>query len=289
MNTGRSKNTLIKSGLEILRKSPHYHDLEEFWIRSNLEELYRTLTEEKALDQWDEALDKLAQGYPMGRVLPCTYFYGFKIFNHPDVLIPRPDSEVLVEAVLNKASDLLENASDKKLLRITELGCGTGALLLALAKLLLEKGYNNFKLYGTDISEAAVETALCNRNYHGLEDYIEITQADLWPLDMKEGVWTCDLLYSNPPYLRHDEFVSSDLDLYEPGLALDGGAKGLDIIKRILAEGAHYLTKGTEVYIEHGPDQAELIRPLAVRYGWKDLGVIEDLAGRDRVSRFLLN
>ncbi|MFT5087865.1 MAG: release factor glutamine methyltransferase [Candidatus Latescibacterota bacterium] len=233
--------------------------------------------------QFDRLLDadevNLYRDYVRQRLkrTPFQYIVGEAAFRYlelkvtADVLIPRPETEVLVDVALDKASAI-------EAPRCLDLCCGSGAIALALAHECLEA-----VLVATDISPRALAVAKDNGERCGLDGRVEWLCSDLFnSLENK----TFDLIVSNPPYVRH-----ADIDLlepevrdYEPHLALDGGADGLDCYRRIATEAARFLVPGGHLLFEVGDDQAEAVSELVRQSGlYKGVEVVADLNDIPRI------
>lgn len=207
---------------------------------------------------------------------PVSYLTGYREFMSLDfivnesVLIPRPETEILVETVgkLGKTGD-----------RVLELGTGSGAIAVSLAK------YNpELHVVATDISTKALRVARENARCHEVANRISFLQSDLFgAFSLRE---TFDWVVSNPPYISEDGLANLPAGIrnYEPTLALDGGADGLDVIRRIIAEAHIVLKLGGKLIMEIGCGQSEAIQEIADDTGrYSDCSIIEDYAGIPRV------
>jgi len=204
---------------------------------------------------------------PVQYILGGWVFMDFKLNLTRDVLIPRSDTETLVNAVLERQTDGG---------RGLEIGVGSGAVSIAL------KQGGGFEMRGTDICPKAVK--LANENFahtHGSNG--QFVQGDLFqnvPTDEK-----FDFIVSNPPYIPTADIEGLDKSVrdYEPKGALDGGADGLDFYRRIATEASNWLNSGGGIYFEIGHDQAEDVQTILRNKKFSDINVLQDLAGRDRV------
>ena len=202
---------------------------------------------------------------PLQQITGKAYFMGLEFTVNEHVLIPRQDTEILVEEALKRMS---EHA------RILDLCTGSGCILLSLL-------YNKNKAegIGIDISEDALEVA----RYNGYELNIcaEFIKSNL--LEKAEGAF--DLIVSNPPYIpaKVIEGLMEEVRDYEPHLALDGGEDGLDFYRRIVAEAGAYLNPGGWLIMEIGQEQGEAVRQMLLQAGYEEIEVVQDLAGLDRV------
>ncbi len=185
----------------------------------------------------------------------------------PDTLIPRPDTETLVEAALGCA--LPERA------RVLDVGTGSGAVALALAH---ERP--GWSVTGSEMSPAALAVAQTNARALGLDVAFHEGEG-LAPFEGER--W--DLIVSNPPYIRADDPHLSQGDLrYEPRMALVAGVAGLDVIRPLVAAARQQLNTGGWLLLEHGYDQAAAVADLLAEAGFQDCFMQRDLAGNPRVS-----
>jgi release factor glutamine methyltransferase len=206
---------------------------------------------------------------PMAYILGKREFRGLMFETTPAVLIPRPDTETLVEVGLR----LVENRAAP---RILDIGTGTGAVGLSL---LQAKPFATAIL--TDISPDAVAVASRNADALSLSDRAQIAQGS-WTAGA-EGLF--DLIVSNPPYVRTGDIAGLEADVrdHEPHLALDGGADGLDAYRAILIEAPALLAPGGGMAVEIGFDQAEEVAALFEAASFSEIAVTPDLEGRARV------
>lgn len=273
--------------LEILEETSRFfvaRKLEDARLQAEL--LLAAVLGVKRLDlylQFDRPLHPgevdLYRDYVRQRVkrVPLQYIVGQAAFRHlelkvtSDVLIPRPETEVLVDVALDKTSALAAP-------HCLDLCCGSGAIALSLAYERPEA-----VLVATDISAQALAVAKDNGVYCGLEGRVEWLCGDFFaPVENK----TFDLIVSNPPYVRHGEIDTLEPEVrdYEPHLALDGGVDGLDCYRRIAAEAAHFLAPGGYLLFEVGDDQAEAVCQLLRQTGlYKELEVVADLNDISRI------
>ena len=221
------------------------------------------------------ALRRLAQE-PVHRILGQREFYGREFTLSPATLEPRPDTEILVDALLPW---LLRRVEERGSARVLDLGTGTGALLVTLlAEVPGSTGV------AVDLSAEALETAAANAARHGVGDRFEVCRSD-W-FSAVEGLF--DLILSNPPYIASTvvDGLSPEVLLHDPRLALDGGADGL-VAYRKIAEGAlaHLAPEGT-LGVEIGYDQRESVTMLFEDHGFHLRDQRADYGGQDRVLFF---
>jgi release factor glutamine methyltransferase len=218
----------------------------------------------------DFAARRLA-GEPVARILGRKGFWTLDLVLGPDTLVPRPETEIVVEAAL----DRLRSASAP---RIADLGVGSGAILLAL---LAERA--DASGIGVDRSQAALAVAADNAAAHGLAARALLVRGD-WAEALAPG--TLDLLVSNPPYVASSALASLDPEVrdHDPRAALDGGADGLACYRALLPGARRALRPSGALVLEIGEDQAAAVTSLAADAGFAEIeGPLRDLAGRDRV------
>ena len=213
---------------------------------------------------------------PVAYILGVKEFWSLDLEVTEDVLIPRPETECLVEAAL----ELLSRQASSQSWRILELGTGSGAISIALASQQPRHTY-----FASDRSMPAVKVAHRNAGRHNLGEMIHYFNADwLTPLNQKTAAF--DMIVSNPPYIpsRVIGELQPEINCYEPMTALDGNDDGLGCFKPIIGSAHHYLQPGGVLLLEIGHDQQEAVRRIAFdsgRYG--DFGSRKDYAGHDRV------
>jgi release factor glutamine methyltransferase len=224
----------------------------------------------------DGALARRLKREPVARITGMREFYGRRFALGPEALDPRPDTETLIEAALDVA--VTKNWQTKPL-NLLDLGTGTGCILVTLlAELPHARGL------GIDLSPDAVALAAVNARRHGVASRAHFMAAN-W-LDATAGPF--DLVLSNPPYIATGEIVSlaDEVGAYDPRLALDGGADGLEAYRRIAARARHVLADDGRLLVEIGPSQGEAVTEIFAAAGLdcdQTGGVRLDLAGRPRV------
>lgn len=218
------------------------------------------------LDAW---LARRASGEPLAYLLGRRGFWTLDLQVSPATLIPRPETERLVELAL-------ERLPDDRPLRIADLGTGSGAIALALAS---ERPLA--QVVATDLSGDALRVAQANAETNRIANVAFRHGSWLAPLAGERF----DLIASNPPYIADGDphLMQGDLR-YEPPAALSSGADGLDAIREIVATAPAYLLPGGWLLLEHGWDQGEAIRALLLAAGFVDIATETDLEQRDRVT-----
>ncbi len=214
-------------------------------------------------------IERRARGEPIAYILGCREFYGIEFEVNEHVLIPRPETELLVETALNH----LPKAGPSKIL---DLGTGSGCIAVAIAS-----HAPHCDVLGIDASLEALSVAARNLQRHGLENL------DLLHSDWYDGLGDLrfDVIVSNPPYVAAGDAYLQQGDLrFEPRLALTPGSDGLEAIERI-AEGApSFLEKNGWLMVEHGHDQAVAVCLVLQKHGFRDLSTLCDLASIPRIT-----
>jgi len=210
---------------------------------------------------------------PVSRILGQKEFWSIALAITPDVLVPRPETETVVEGALDF---VVRGGLRMEKLRILDIGTGSGALLLALLREL-----PNATGTGTDISTGALKVARENAARCGLEGRCTFLVCDI--ASVVEGPF--DLLVSNPPYIAHDEITSlaPEVKNYDPTVALDGGDDGLAAYRAIAADAKRLLAPGARMFVELGAGQEAAVRDLFTNVGLIAGIVRTDLAGIPRV------
>lgn len=228
-------------------------------------------------------LDRLIAGEPLQYITGNQEFMGFNFCVNKDVLIPQPDTEILVELVdkylkhINGKEniELFESFDKKKNLnpKILDLCTGSGAIAISLNKIL-----NKSTVYASDISEKALNVAIKNAKQN--KATIKFVISDLFEKINDKF----DIIVSNPPYIKTDIIKTLSKEVQnEPHLALDGGKDGLDFYRRIIKEARNYLNEEGMLFLEIGFDQRLDVYDILVENDYKNIISVEDLAGNDRV------
>ena len=210
---------------------------------------------------------------PVSRILGQKEFWSIALAITPDVLVPRPETETIVEGALDF---VVRGGLRMEKLRILDIGTGSGALLLALLREL-----PNATGIGTDISTGALKVARENAARCGLEGRCTFLVCDI--ASVVEGPF--DLLVSNPPYIAHHEITSlaPEVKNYDPTVALDGGDDGLAAYRAIAADAKRLLAPGARMFVELGAGQEAAVRDLFTNVGLTAGTARADLAGIPRV------
>ncbi len=223
-----------------------------------------------AQEVYDRMVERRAVGEPTAYLIGRREFYGLDLHVDPRVLIPRPETELLVELALDSSSALERPI-------IAEVGVGSGAVAVSLATHLPKA-----TIYATDLSTEALEVAAINCRAYGVEGRVRLLHGDLL-VPVPEAM---DVIVSNPPYVNRRDLSSLPIEIreHEPRVALDGGADGLDIIRRLLPQVRDRLKPGGTFLMEIGYDQAPPVRDLACSaFPESEVELVNDLAGIERV------
>ena len=241
--------------------------------------------EEIPQDKLDELMRiKTARenGEPVAYLTGERGFYECVFSVSPDTLIPRADTETLVEEAV---ADIAETFEDRPEIRILDLCCGTGCIGISVAKVLSEV-FDKVTLVLSDVSEKAMD--VCRKNAEALieEDNIEVTFNTGNLFEGLDGVF--DAVLSNPPYIATSVIPTLEKQVqFEPVLALDGGADGLDFVRKIAASAKAHLVPGGILQMEIGYDQGKEARDILRKEGYRKISVIKDLEDCDRVVKAL--
>jgi release factor glutamine methyltransferase len=215
---------------------------------------------------------------PVAYIIRKKEFYGLEFFIRQGILIPRPETELLVEKTL----EVIKNKDDPC---VADLCCGCGSIAVAVAY------YNkSVNVFASDLSKLAVSVAAKNVIRHKVENRVFLMCGDLWrPFDAK-NIKGFDVVVSNPPYIPSRELKNLKQDVKrEPILALDGGNDGLDFYRKIINETGKFLKTSGSIILEIGWDQAVKIHGMLKDAGFSDIQVIKDYAGFDRVVSAVWN
>ena len=222
-----------------------------------------------------QQVGRLESGQAFPHVLGHWEFFGLNFELSPDVLIPRPETELLVE----KALDWLKKHPGRR--KAVDIGTGSGCIAVSLAV-----NQPDLCVVACDISYDALTIARRNVVEHRLEDRVHLLQADLFAsFPLRKGPTNqFDLICANPPYIPSGILQELAVSRSEPWLALDGGEQGLDIIRVLLVQAKSLLAGGGLLLLEIGSGQGEMVKKLARdKFLSADVEVMLDLAGRDRM------
>lgn len=242
----------------------------------NVDRLYILLNLEKSLSEEEEKLfnkfiTERLNNRPIAYIVGNREFMGLDFYVQEGVLIPRPDTEVLVEEVI-------ELGKDKGTINILDIGTGSGAITVSLAKYL-----DNAKVTSVDISDIALEIGKRNAVSNQVDNKITFIKSDLFT-NIDENI-KFDIIVSNPPYIKREVIDTLDKQVkdFEPYNALEGGVDGLDFYRAITTQAKNYLNKGGILAYEVGHDQSEDVGKLMVKDGYTNIYTRKDLQQIDRV------
>lgn len=227
----------------------------------------RVLTEQE-FSRYQASLQRRLQGEPLAYILGEREFFGLSFKVTPATLIPRPDTELLVELALAR----ITTAG----CRVLDLGTGSGAIALAIAHVRPDA-----EVIAVDASETALSVARENASRLQIRNVCFVISDWFSALSGQRF----DLIVSNPPYIAENDRHLAQGDLrFEPATALASGSDGLQDIRHIISEAGAHLAAGGWLMLEHGYDQAEQVRALLLKAGFKNIRSDKDLAGIERVS-----
>ena len=237
---------------------------------------------ERGVDKEDQAtlsslVARRANREPLQHLIGFQEFWGLSFKVGPDVFIPRPETECIIEAALTFREALKSLTSPI----VVDIGTGSGCLAVALAKELPQA-----QIYATDLSSEALSIAEENARAHGVSGRLRFLKGDLYgPLKRQGLACQINLLVSNPPYIPQTslEDLQPEVRDYEPRMALDGGVDGLEVYRRLLVEAPALLAPGGIMILELGQGQAADVGALAIRSGLMIYRMVKDGAGIPRV------
>ncbi len=236
----------------------------------------------EAAERFAELIRQRAERVPLQQLLGCQEFMGLSFFINEHVLIPRQDTETLVETALAGERAWAERSWEKEhSYRLLDLCTGSGCVGLSLAVYLQRE---KAEILLSDVSTEALGVAEENIRRLGMGKVCRIVESDV--LDAFPGE-RFDCIVSNPPYIPSGELegLMPEVRDHEPRLALDGSPDGLAFYRRIAKEAANYLVPGGRIYLEIGWDQGETVPELLRQAGFLHIEVLKDLAGCDRVVK----
>ena len=211
------------------------------------------------------AIRRRIQKEPISQIIGLRKFWNSNFYIDETVLDPRPESELIVEKVLELTDTNLS---------LIDLGTGSGCLAISIA---LERP--NFKIFASDISLDALKIAEINSIYH--KTPITFIKSD-WFSEINN---TFDIIIANPPYISENEYKSLPISIrrFEPKIALTAGINGLDCFKKIIMEFHKYLKPNGIIFMEIGYSQKRIIEELFIKYGYENINFFNDLSGKARV------
>lgn len=226
------------------------------------------------LDEYFSLIHKRLSGMPVQYITNCQEFMSLNFFVNEWVLIPRPETEILVEEVLRSVLIYPESS----IINVADIGTGSGCISVSIAR-----NTENTRIKAIDVSREALAVAEKNAVRLGVSDRIEFIQSDLFN-SIKHQQF--DIIVSNPPYIPSSVIDGLQVEVreHEPRLALDGGVDGLEYYRKIISQGFNYLKPGGLIVLEIGCDQGQAVRELAESFQDYDSSkIVRDLAQKDRV------
>lgn len=229
----------------------------------------RPLTEHE-INDYREFIRRRGNHEPLQYIIGKAEFYGNEFIVNENVLIPRPETEILVDEVIAKSV----NSSS---LKILDVGTGSGIIAVSLAKELITANFDAF-----DVSEEAVNIALKNASLNGVSDKINFFVADIFNYEGNNDYY--DIIVSNPPYISHEDYNNLEIDVkeYEPKISLTDLQDGLTYYKTIINKSSKWLKKDGYLFFEIGYNQGKDVENLMNEYFY-DIKVVKDLQNFDRV------
>jgi len=231
----------------------------------------KTMTEAE-IAGYSRWVERRCQGEPVAYIVGEKEFWSLRFEVNREVLIPRPETECLIEEVLERTAPKTDE------LRIIDIGTGSGAIGVVLAREIPDA-----RVVATDISNGALEVARRNAMRHGVADRMEFLQGDLCAA--ATGVF--DIIVSNPPYIPDEAYplLPEGIRAFEPSQALIAGPEGIDFHRRIIREGVHRLKAGGWVFLEIGEGQQGLVEVLFRETGvYEEIRFRKDYGGIERVA-----
>ena len=224
------------------------------------------------LDIYREFIKKRGQRIPLQYILGYVDFYGYKFCVDQNVLIPRPETELLVEKII-------EDNSAKDKLRILDIGCGSGNISLVIANKIMQSD-----VIGIDVSAEAISNAEKNKSAIKENDNITFLQIDILNASV-EHLGKFDIIVSNPPYISLNDFIELEPELrdYEPRISLTDELDGLSFYRKIVSLSKQMLNPKGRIYFEVGKDQYKPISEMMLKTGFSNMKVIKDYSGIERI------
>jgi release factor glutamine methyltransferase len=222
----------------------------------------------KNLEYFKRLVDERATRKPIAYLLNKKFFWKSEFYVNKDTLIPRPDTEIIIE-------EILKVTKNKNYLKILDIGVGSGCIILSILK---EK--QNFYGTGIDISKNSLEISKLNAKKLFMEKRVKFYQSDVDKFT--QGKY--DLVVSNPPYIKRSDlkYLENDVIKFEPQLALDGGLDGLSVIRKVIKKSSELLKKNGKLFLEIGFDQKNKVIKLLNNKGFYINSTSKDLAKNDR-------
>lgn len=274
-------NELIKIGVDKIKGRQYSNPVLEATLLlgklMNVDKVYilthgRDTVPEEIVEKYMEAIKKRSQGYPIQYIIKEKEFMGLNFYVEEGVLIPRADTEIIVEYIL----EYIDKIYPQEEIKVLDIGIGSGAIGLSIAYYK-----KNTFVYGVDISPEALKIASINRDRFKLEN-VKLLESDLFDKINKEEKF--HIIVSNPPYIPTGDIdkLQEEVKNYEPRIALDGGKEGIAFYRRIIPESREYLEEEGLLIFEIGYDQGKQVEAIMEQEGFKAVKILKDLQGLDR-------
>ncbi len=223
--------------------------------------------------KYREFISRRGKYEPLQYIIGNVEFYGLNITVNESVLIPRPETEILVD-------EIVKFANSHNYLNILDIGSGSGNITLALAKFI-----TNSKLTGIDISKDAIKVSSLNAKVLELSEQVNFLQEDIFNLSSDFGKNKFDIIVSNPPYVSREEYHSLQKEIvgFEPSIAVTDEDSGYTFFKKIVKESNDLLVSNGRLYFELGLGQAEKVKKMMIEYGLKSIEIKKDYENIDRI------
>ena len=227
---------------------------------------------QKELGRYRERITRRARRIPVAHITGSKEFMSLELEVNPEVLLPRPETELLVEEVLDYC-----NGGGPPKPNIVDVGTGSGAIMVSLGY-YLEKA----RILGIDIAPAAVSTARRNIARYDLGERLKVVKGDLLQPLITRNKDNVDIVAANPPYIREENLDKLQPEVRrEPRQALDGGPEGLQVYRKLIPQAKQVLKEGGLLVMEFGEKQAPALKQLLS--GWQRITIKKDHAGKDRI------
>ena len=254
------------------------------WTKEQLISKDQDALPQVVIDAWKHMELARIEGTPVAYLTQTKAFYNIDLYINSDVLIPRPETELLVESAIEQMNLALQTSTftKDKPLCILDLGTGSGAIVLALARHFQEQGISDLIAFtATDISDQALKVARQNARELSLS-FVDFMKSD-WFSNLRPGGF--DVIVSNPPYIASDDHHLLQGDLrFEPPSALTDGADGVQAYRTLIRDSVRFLNPHGVLLLEHGYQQKSAIQSLLLQYGYSGVRTLTDLGGNDRVT-----
>lgn len=273
---------VLACGVEILRQSNIQNPLFEAQLilskHLKIDRLHIMTNPQQKVDSqvisaYLEDINKRLNGMPTQYITGIQEFMSLPFKVDASVLIPRPETEILVEEVIKR----IDNS---KYYNILDIGTGSGCIAISIAKYI-----EDCTVYSVDISDDALKIAQYNAEINNVEHKVNFLKGNVFePFNEEKELF--DIIVSNPPYISTHIIQSLDICVkdYEPLIALDGGIDGLKFYRQIISESGGFMKLGGIIFFEIGYDQSSFVTKLLQEYNFDDITIIKDLAGLDRVT-----